>query len=61
MTGLSEINYSDDDFISVMTAELPQIQAMTHEIAQQEANADFITEQQNIRMGNNDVFSNYRY
>lgn len=61
MTGLSELNYSDDDFISVMTSELPQIQAMTHEIAQQEANTDFITEQQNIRMGNNDDFSNYRY
>lgn len=59
MDELSKFNYSDDDFISVMKAELPQIQAMTNEIAQREANADFITEQQQLRMGNNDDFSNY--
>lgn len=59
MDELLKFNYSDDDFISVMKAKLPQIQAMTNEIAQREANADFITEQQQLRMGNNDDFSNY--
>ena len=60
MKSLLEVNYSDDDFISVMNAELSlNTPPMTNELAQHEASADFITEQQQLRMGNNDNFSNY--
>lgn len=51
------ISLSDTDFINVMRIELgDELTTMTSILAQQEANADFITEQQAIRMGIYDAF-----
>ncbi|WP_444878234.1 hypothetical protein [Citrobacter koseri] len=50
--------WNDDDFIQLMVGELDT--ALSHdELAQIEANADFRTEQQSMRMGISENFSNY--
>ncbi|MDA4840495.1 hypothetical protein [Enterobacter hormaechei] len=50
--------WDDDAFVRLMADLLPE-QPMTHELAAQEANADYRTEQQSMRMGISENFSSY--
>lgn len=50
--------WDDDAFLRLMSDLLPE-KTMTHEQAAQEANADYRTEQQSMRMGISENLSSY--
>lgn len=50
--------WDEDEFINLMAGSIAE-QSMTHELAAQEAIADYHTEQQSMRMGISENLSSY--
>lgn len=50
--------WDEDELITLMAGSIAE-QPMTHELAAQEAIADYHTEQQSMRMGISENFSSY--